>query len=364
VSDAVGGAEAARREVHARYCRRLDGLLSSPEPPPDSEMTRALYAVFDPEALADPVICQRAEPFLAALICRTAPRSDLIIDRAATAFGWNTAAGEIADPAIAEAVARVAARRGADRYVRLEALLRGPAEPGENTVMAALDAVTAPRVVGDPVHGPAAEVWLARLLLETRPRSEALITVVIRRLGWDAREGRMDPAIEALVALAATPFAPRPASPLMAPPRASAARRGGTAGYWMFAILAVVLFAATALVFLAVNGASSNRYAAGGGDVGGPAPGSGGQETAAPQVVVSPGRVEISMGATETADTFIQCDDIAVSALQGCRILRSTMSDHGGLAMGYVRGLRFTGDDPRAPDGQPIEVHVHWKDMS
>jgi hypothetical protein len=359
-------ADEVRRDVHARYCGRLEQLLSSPQPPPDDELTRAVYAVFDPASLADVATHLRTESWLAALICRTAPRSDLIIDRAAATFGWNDITGYVTDPAIAAVLRRLAARREADRFARLEALLRGAAAAEENVLLGALDAVTDPRVIRDPIDGPRIEVWLARLLLETRPRSDPLMSTVTRRLAWDARsrQSKLDPAIETVAAVAAQ-IQPRPGRTVR---RAGA--QGAFAGFRLVAVMIFVVFGASYCVQQMVSGPGApapyattvDSLPAPGGDQ--PASYNATGNGDAPAVRVIGGKVEITMASTSNADAYIRCDQIAASALQGCRVERSTMSDNGAMALGYVRSLRFSDDDPAVESGRTIEVHVHWKDAT
>lgn len=201
----------ADHAAHEAACNRLAALLTGPADPQRGELDAALTAVLSSAALDDVSIHLQTETWLARLICNAAPRSDAIVEPAAAAFGWKPDALYVGDAAVAGAIARLAALEHNRLFARLDGLLRGAAEPGENARFAALDAITAPGVIRHPQHGPQLEVALARLLVETRPRSDDLIPVATRRLGWDApaRQASADPAVLEAAGIAAQ-LRPRP----------------------------------------------------------------------------------------------------------------------------------------------------------
>jgi hypothetical protein len=278
----------ALRQVHERYRARLAELLEAPEPPRADEMTRAVFAVFDPAALADPALRAASEVWLADLIARTAPRSDAVLARAAATFGWTAASGE-ADPRLAAVSARLAPGRPGDgrpRDSRPGAAQSGPAPTAQRPAPDSRPmTITPPRVTAPPKQG--LNYWVAGGM--------ALVVV--------------GSAVLVLVA-ASTP--PRPPSIFIAPPASAS-----------------------------------------------PPP------SAAPQVTIVSGRVEISMGSTETADTYMTCDASGGEILEDCRIERSTSSDRGEAELGYVKGLVLSADQSRQLGPQrTVAVHVHWQDMS
>jgi hypothetical protein len=265
------------------------------------------------------------------------------------------------------------------RYrARLEALLTAPDAPRQDELTRATYAVFDPAALADPELREATEGWLAELVGRTAPRSDPIFERAVAAFGWTEASGEADPRLADVAARlaarrpGASRAAPearqpvdRPGSdvppPLIAPPRIIRRRRQPL-GYWAGGVLAVVLVGGTGVVVLSLAGPRERlpvrtAYY--------PPPSRGPQESAAPQVVVGPGRVDINMASTETADSYIRCDQVAADQLQGCQVERTSMSDNGVGALDYLKTLRLDAADASTLQGaRDIAVHVHWRDVT
>jgi hypothetical protein len=347
MSEILAGEHEAARQA-------LRELLTQTATPPWEALDQALERLL---ASMGPDDRSPTEAWLADMIRRTTPRSDAIGERAAQAFNWTHETAPWISSEAAWLVGRLEHIRHVSVLDRLERLLRGEREPGENELMGALDAVTASPRLNDPVRGAQTEAWLAKLLLDARPRSNALLPIASRRLRWEARAAGigMDPVI-GRAASAAGSIAARPviAAPRRAP---SQPPSGGLVAAWVFGAVGVlVCVAVSGILVLAFLGQQASPYrTANGGSSGGPADGG------APSVSVVRGRIEVQMAASESADAYIHCDTLSAGALQGCQVTRTTMSDGGKGALGYVRSLKLLPDSSAV--ARPIIVHVHWNSV-
>jgi hypothetical protein len=249
--------------------------------------------------------------------------------------------------------------------------------------MEAVDPLTEPRALRDALGGPDLQAALARLLLQTRSRSEELLPVVARRLQWDAlaRTGNADPAIvevvETVLAREARVAAQR------RPQRNTAARYivvsvAGLVGLFFVLALAVALTAPRAPP--AAGGAASPTSSiaseilpdrdgvlhpialSDGGRTGDD--GLDGRPSKLPTVSISDGNVRVGMPGPERGAVDLLCaDEAGDGGLEGCRVVCATKPELGDAAMNFAGVVQFKVGAP-LPSSSPIRVHVVWRDAT
>ncbi len=347
----------AHQAAHEAACNRLAALLTAQSPPAADELDAALRAVLTSPALDELTTHLQTESWLARLICHTVPRSDAIVEPAAAAFGWKPDALYVADAGVTGAIARLSALENSRLLARLDAMLRGPAEPEENKVFGVLDKITAPSVIRQPQQGPQIEVALARLLLDTRPRSDAVMAVVARRLGWaaPARQASADPAIVEAGKLAGQ----------IAPPRPPAPRRVRSVPAGFFRAIWVIIFIFGGLSYCASKIIQATSYQSAQQTDAGP-PGS--QGSSGPQVVFSRIRspdgtrreIDMTISSATGGSARLQCV-AGDGRLRDCSTAYATNDSKAETARYFASRLTWTSEDKGAPTaGDRVLVQVHF----
>lgn len=349
----------AHQAAHEAACNRLAALLTAQSPPPADELGDGLRAVLTSPALDELSTHLQTETWLARLICHTVPRSDAIVEPAAAAFGWKPDALYVADAGVAGAIARLSALENSRLLARLDAMLRGPAEPEENKLFGVLDKITAPSVIRQPQQGPQIEVALARMLLDTRPRSDAVMAIVARRLGWaaPARQASADPAIVEAGKVAGQ-IAPRSQA---SAPRAAGARRRVRAGFhaiWLvFALFAGVSYCSSQVS--QVTSASGQQTDAGS---------EGGSQGSRPQAtfyrIKSPDgtrhEIDMTISSANAGYALLQCV-AGDGRLRDCSTVDAVNNSKGETARYFAMRLAWTSDEKEAPAvGDRVLVQVRF----
>lgn len=171
---------------HGEARARLVHLLTQDEAPSENDLLQALALVLAPEARESVSTHLLLETWLADLLARTAPRSDLLIQTTIGSFGWGNLHQGAVHPAIGAVLRRRIFLENMAERTALEAALKGRSAPDADRLHAKLHRVLDEAVLYDAQLRPQLEAWLARLIVDTLPRSDVLVGVATARFGWRA----------------------------------------------------------------------------------------------------------------------------------------------------------------------------------
>ncbi|HEX4197646.1 MAG TPA: hypothetical protein VHZ26_09395 [Caulobacteraceae bacterium] len=156
------------------------------EAPSEGDLIGALTSVLAAEARENISAHLLLEIWLADVLARTFPRSDPLIRTAIGSFGWDKLHHGGMDPVIATVLRRRLFLENMVERTALETALKGHATPDKDRLLDRLHRVLDEEVLYDVHLGPQLEAWLAGLIVDTLPRSDALIGVAVARFGWRA----------------------------------------------------------------------------------------------------------------------------------------------------------------------------------
>jgi hypothetical protein len=227
------------------------------------------------------------------------------------------------------------------------------------------------------------QVALAKLLLQTRPRSEDLLPIVARRLQWDelVRTEKADPAVVDVVrvVLARSAVAAQRRGP----------RRNATSRYVALSVaglVGLILVFATLVVVIAPrapprstgrampigsvaseilpdrDGALHPIALSDGGQTGDE--GFDGRPSKTPTVSISSGAVRVRIASPTPGAADLLCGEEAPDGgLQGCRVVCATKPELGDAALSFAETLQFAMGAP-LPSHSPLRVHLVWRDAT